>query len=100
MRPILMVLGIAVLAIIVAVLLTPSKDLTPSPQDRDEARRAEQEKKDKKLPPVNNTFNPPREGAITAVMSVKDRGDVTMELYPKAAPKTVDKFARLIKAGF
>ena len=100
MRPVLMVLGIAVLAIIIAVLVTPSRDLTPSPQERDDARREAQNKADLQRSQASDKFNPPREGVITAVMSVKDRGDVTMEFYPKAAPKTVDKLARLIKAGY
>src|SRR5262249_9443370 len=50
--------------------------------------------------PPDEGFQPPREGAITAILSVQGRGDVTMELYPKAAPKTVEKFAKLIKAGY
>ncbi len=49
-----------------------------------------------------NTLTPEqaRQGAITVVMDVEGRGAITMELYPKAAPKTVEHFVDLCKKGF
>lgn len=37
---------------------------------------------------------------VTVEIVVKDYGTITLELYPKIAPKTVDNFVSLAKAGF
>ncbi|MBE6693895.1 MAG: peptidylprolyl isomerase [Ruminococcaceae bacterium] len=34
------------------------------------------------------------------VLSIKDMGDITVELYPDKAPKTVENFLSLVEAGF
>ena len=41
---------------------------------------------------------PDRE-VVSAVIKT-DKGDITLELYPKVAPKTVDNFVKLSKSGF
>ena len=37
---------------------------------------------------------------VTVEIVVKDYGTITLELYPKIAPKTVENFVSLAKAGF
>src|SRR5207237_520288 len=37
---------------------------------------------------------------VTATMSIGSRGDLTIELYPKAAPETVKRFSELVSTGF
>ncbi|MBQ9162068.1 MAG: peptidylprolyl isomerase [Clostridia bacterium] len=34
------------------------------------------------------------------VLSIKDMGDITVELYPEKAPKTVENFLSLVESGF
>jgi cyclophilin family peptidyl-prolyl cis-trans isomerase len=105
MRNILIILAIVLLAIGYSILRTGSKQLTPRPQDELSQIREKQERADLTAAPKPNMqpsedFNPPREGAITAVMTVKGRGDVTMEFYPAAAPKTVAHVVDLIRKKF
>ena len=40
------------------------------------------------------------ENDVTVEIVVKDYGTITLELYPKIAPKTVENFVNLAKAGF
>lgn len=105
MRSVLIVLGIAIVAIGISIALQRPKDLTPDPQTREEARKAAAEKdvaqRNGVIPPgQDEPFNPPRQGLITTVLTVKGKGDITIELYPKAAPKTVAQVSKLIKDGF
>lgn len=44
--------------------------------------------------------NVDRSDAVTAVISVENFGDITLELYPKVAPVTVDNFVKLANEGF
>jgi cyclophilin family peptidyl-prolyl cis-trans isomerase len=108
MKSILIVLGICIVAVALSMLLQQSKDLTPRPQDRAfEKQQAEQKaleqkaaEERKKQSSVLKPFNPPREGVITAVLTVENRGDITVEFYPKTAPKTVAHIVNLIKSKF
>lgn len=101
MRYVLIVLGIAVAAVVLSMLVTKPKDLTPDPMEREWARREAQEKqKTPKADRAPEPFNPPREGVRTAVLGFQSLGELEMELYPKAAPKTVARFMRLIDSGF
>lgn len=106
MRAVMAVIGIALLAIILSVIVAPRKDLTPNIQEREEAKR-----KDSYVPkgaaptgpatiPAPDKFEPPLEGAINATISVKDRGDIGIQLYPKAAPKTVARMVELFNIKF
>ncbi len=109
MRSVLAILGIAVVAIIVSIVVQGSKKLSPSPQD-DAARikEAEQQAAWKKADSAQRAqergqmrdFNPPREGVRVVVMAVAGKGEMTFELYPKAAPKTVEHFLKLATSGF
>lgn len=127
MRSVLTVLGIACLALLLAIGLSHKKDLSPAPQDDiaakqakeqqqaiDEANKAQaKEARDKltkepgKADPSDpsaayfkDPFTPPADGVVKAVMSVEGRGDVEMELNPKDAPLTVTQFGTLIKNKF
>jgi len=105
MRSVLIVLGIAIVAIVLSAVLTPSKDLTDRPQDREWERKERASQAASAGPPMQATsrseeFNPPKEGAIQAVLTVQGKGNITIELYPKAAPKTVAEFVRLIKEKY
>ncbi len=103
MKSVLIVMAIALVAIGASIALKESKDLTPRPADREQARRdgMEQELAVKTpKPTATETFSPPKEGMLTATLSIAGRGDIDMELYPKAAPKTVGQFTTLIKSGF
>jgi len=106
MRPVLAVLGIAIGAILLSILFQRPKELTSNPAERAEEKRVAEEKKvlaeyNKNNPkPKAGAFVAPKEGAVTAVLTVADRGDITMEFYPKAAPKTVARLVELIKSKF
>jgi cyclophilin family peptidyl-prolyl cis-trans isomerase len=109
MRPVLAVIGIAVVAIIISALVAPpgKKDLTPSVQERDDKRRQDPTPTNAGTPaagaavlPAPDPFNPPAEGAINAIITVKGRGDIGVQLYPKAAPKTVARIVELFNSKF
>jgi peptidyl-prolyl cis-trans isomerase B (cyclophilin B) len=51
-------------------------------------------------PGASQPASAPAKGTVTAVMTVKDRGDITLEMFPKEAPKTVAQISSLIKKGF
>src|SRR5579871_717267 len=46
------------------------------------------------------SFDQARQGAVTVVMDIEGKGQITLELYPKVAPKTVEHFVGLCKKGF
>lgn len=46
------------------------------------------------------TFDQAKVGAIKATLEIEGRGSVVLELYPKAAPKTVEHFVELCKSHF
>jgi peptidyl-prolyl cis-trans isomerase B (cyclophilin B) len=46
------------------------------------------------------TLEQAQQGAVTVIMDIEGKGPVTMELFPKAAPKTVEHFVALCKKGF
>jgi len=115
MRAVLIVLGIALAALGITIVMSlmsgETKQLSKAPQEdawrrqeeqmlRDQQKAAAQRAGSDLKPGQEAPFNPPREGVITATMTVEKRGDVVMELYPKAAPKTVEQFARLMREGF
>src|SRR5258706_15900286 len=100
MRPVLTVIGVAIIALLIAVLTQKNKDktgmppLTPNIQERIDQRKMTGEVNSKELggalPKADVPMKPPREGVVTAVCTVEGRGDIVMEFYPKAAPKTVE----------
>ncbi len=58
-----------------------------------------------KKPPVSMAqaqaaFTRYQQGAVSAKLTVKNRGVILLQLYPKAAPKTVARIVQLCKQGF
>ena len=106
MRAVFIVLGIALFGIVLSTLFSKPKDLTPYPQEREEQRKQDyNDSVSKPVPAGTNkaaepAFKPPTEGAVQAVLSIEGRGDVVIEMYPKAAPKTVAHLTGLLKKGF
>ena len=105
MRAVMIVLGIAVVGIVLSMLVGKPKDLTPLPQEREDQRRQAMNADASKTTTnpsatAEPAFTPPREGAVQTVLSVEGRGDILIEMYPKAAPKTVQQLTSLVKSGF
>lgn len=126
MRSVLIIFGIAIGILLLSLLFTPSKNLVDNPADeaykrqqeydrkeQEEAKKAAAAKGGSSASTASTTANPsatasgkftplalPAQGNVTAVMSVKDRGDITLEMFPKEAPKTVAQIGGLIKSGF
>jgi cyclophilin family peptidyl-prolyl cis-trans isomerase len=100
MKPVLAILGLAVAFIVVSLLISTPRDLKPNPQDAPVAPETQPESSAgaTKQPPM--PFNPPMEGKITAELKIKNVGPLTVEFYPKAAPKAVEQISGLIKKGF
>ncbi len=106
MRAVLIVMGIAIVGIVLSLLVGKPKDLTPLPQEREDQRRQAMNA-DANNPTTTNpsataepAFTPPREGAVQTVLSVEGKGNILIEMYPKAAPKTVQQLTSLVKDGF
>jgi peptidyl-prolyl cis-trans isomerase B (cyclophilin B) len=104
MKSILTILAIAVLAIVLSYALSSTRGhgrIMPAPQD-EIARKQMEDAKNSALPKVDmsETFAPNRTGVITATMTIKGRGDMTIELYPAEAPKAVAAITKLINAGY
>ena len=80
MRAVLIVLGIAIVGLAIAIASRPRRmdTLTPYPQLREDQKRDaiySAPKPGDKEP----AFNPPREGVVTATMSIGSRGDLTTD---------------------
>lgn len=102
MRTVLAFVGILVVACVLAVFAShihPGGSLPPAEQEETQP------------PPSNPTpggpndprvavFEKVKKGAVRATLEIADRGTVTLELYPEAAPKTVAHFVDLCKHHF
>lgn len=104
MKSLLRLFAIAILAVGLSYAVTKSRHLerkTPFPQD-EAAARAMRDQQTAALPKVDNSekFLPRREGVITAVMTIRNRGDLVIELYPAEAPATVKHIVELINSGY
>jgi len=120
MRSVLIVFGIALGILVVAIIFTPSKGLVDNPAEeaykrqqefeRKEAQEARRAKSVNTAPPVEPAPSGTAEvatvpaaatqGAILGTINVAGRGAIEIELYPKAAPKTVAHFTDLAKRKF
>ncbi len=49
---------------------------------------------------MTKTFDSVEDNAIKATLEVEGRGTMQIELYPKAAPKTVEQIVKLCKSNF
>lgn len=108
MRPIV---GLVLLILVAVGLAAYTSSLHPGSNDlqsgANEASKEEASKEEAKTPPEKTppptplmTFEQAQAGAVRATMEVENRGDIVMELYPKAAPKTVAHFTDLAKRHF
>jgi cyclophilin family peptidyl-prolyl cis-trans isomerase len=123
MRSVLIIFGIAIGILVLSLLFTPSKHLVDNPADEAYKRQQEYDLKEQQearkaaaaktgsqsaSTATSSAPNPsasvppsvPAKGSVVAVMTVKDRGDITLEMLPKEAPKTVAQISGLIKKGF
>lgn len=112
MRPFIGLIVLVVAAIAIAGILTKSRPPGTLPYKSPEEQEAETNKaqSDKKPTPVTaapvssadaaKAFDAAKEGAIKATLVIEGRGTMEMELYPKAAPKTVAHIVDLCKKDF
>ena len=100
MRQVLAILLIAVVAIGLSIALSPKRELRNYSVDEPAASTKSKQQPAKPKADPSEDWNAPREGVVTVTMTIKDRGDIVMELYPKAAPKSVAEFLRLNKTGY
>jgi cyclophilin family peptidyl-prolyl cis-trans isomerase len=96
MRP---VIGFTLLILIAAgVLLLTSpahKSVPPAFEDTSSPQNTAPQTKG-----ATKTFEEVTEGAIKATLEIEGRGTMQVELYPKAAPKTVEQIVKLCKQNF
>lgn len=106
MRPAIAIFCVIVVGVGLAALVsvrTPHPD--PLPADVEKAREDAANPPPKDTKPnekvdVEGQFAKVKEGAIRASLEIKDRGILELELYPKAAPKTVAHIAALAAKNF
>lgn len=98
MRPFLALLGVMALFLLLAFLFA-RKDggYTPTPAEQEEiAAKAVQQKPAVQL----KQFTEVQDNAVTATLEIEGKGSLKIEMYPKAAPKTVEHLTSLIKSDF
>src|SRR5690348_12530309 len=108
MKSVLAILGLAVAFILISVLVSGPKNQTPNPQEKQEVSSPKPEEGSggpkPATPEVKSSgaeeFKAPREGVMTADLTIKGVGTLTCEFYPKAAPNAVKQITGLIKSGF
>lgn len=105
MRAIVIVVLIALAGIALSIAVQPkSKDLTPDPVAREEARRNAMLADTATTTPsghiVPDPFAAPKTGVIHGTLTIAGRGTWQFELYPSAAPKTVAHFVELVNRKF
>ena len=110
MRPAIALIIVVLVAIGLAALTSnmhpgggpPSNEIADSPDSQTDANAAAS--KPKPAAPSDPgraaAFDTVKDGAIAATLEVENRGTMKLELYPKAAPKTVAHFVELAKKGF
>lgn len=107
MRPLLGLIALVVVAILVSALVSSQRPHVPdsetdstTPQTDQTSKPAAQTMPKANDPEREKKFDAVKDGAIKATMVVENRGTIVMELYPKAAPKTVAHFVELCKKHF
>lgn len=104
MRTLLGLLALVLVAVGIAAIASkahPGGDLPPSEQP-DTTQQPAATKPTAKPPNAADAaaFDKYKAGAIHATLEINGRGTIGMELYPKAAPKTVAHFLSLVKNNF
>src|SRR5579871_3939043 len=111
MRAALAIFALILAAVALAALtshLRPHPDPTlaeESQQKTDDWQKTLDKIQKDKTPNTNDpkhfaAFDPYKTGALRAVLEIENRGVIEMELYPKAAPKTVAHFVDLCHKHF
>ncbi len=111
MRPILGIFGLVLAAVLLAALMSRVHPYNGTPPLADQEVQTAKDEADKKAaakPPAQvaaapgseKSFDAVKDGAIKATLVVDGRGTIVVELYPKAAPKTVAHITELIKSHF
>ena len=105
MRPLLAIIGIVIVFITIA-FVTSSMHTTNFTPPAAEAEQSNPPKpafdgESKETDPSKlMSFEEVKEGAITATLEFEGKGAMTLDLYPKAAPKTVAHIVDLCKKNF
>lgn len=104
MRSLSIIFGIVLLGLLLMFLVSPKPPAGGmkhgTPEDNTPAASTAQAAKPSAPSTPTEVLKPPMQGAFRVIMSVKDRGDVTIELYPAAAPATVKQFTEWITSGY
>ena len=108
MRTLLAVLALIVVAVGLAAIAShmhPGGSLPPAEQEDASAQQQQQQQQQQAQAAKNNPdrlhkIDKFKEGAVHATMVIENRGTLELELYPKAAPKTVAHFVDLCKQHF
>jgi len=107
MRSVLIVFGIAIAILVASIVFTPSKGLVDNPSEEAYKRQQEFDRQEQieakkaaaaKAPAVNPSDV--TKDAVPATLKVAGKGVIELELYPRAAPKTVAHFTDLAKRKF
>ena len=96
-------IAVAIVVAGIASKVHPNSGSLPPDEQAQEEERKQQETAQKQAETQKAsmiTFDQAKEGAIKVAMEVEGKGTVLMELYPKAAPKTVAHFVDLCKRNF
>jgi cyclophilin family peptidyl-prolyl cis-trans isomerase len=96
-------IAVAIFVAGIASKVHPNRgSLPPDEQAREDDRQQQEAAQKQAAAQKSNmmTFDQAKEGATKAAMEVEGKGTIIMELYPKAAPKTVAHFMDLCKSHF
>ena len=113
-RPAIALIALVLLALGLAALTTRSHHPDELPGEKAAQEEKKQaDAKDKEIqqkretaqtaaasPDRTKAYDSFKQGAVRVKMEVEERGTMTLELYPQAAPKTVAHFTNLVKKGF
>jgi len=96
--PVIVLFALVVFAIALAAFASVKHpgdvDTVPVPERPDPSQQ------NQPPPAPKMTFDQARAGAVKVAMEIEGKGTLTLELYPKAAPKTVEHFVGLCRTGF
>lgn len=98
MRTFVAIIGAITLAIVVSLVIAYNRPNTSTPEPEEQKSDTN---KTADIPATKlMTFDEVKSGAVQVEMEIAGRGTFLLELYPKAAPKTVEHFVSLCKSGF
>jgi peptidyl-prolyl cis-trans isomerase B (cyclophilin B) len=104
MRPLLALVALLAVAIGVAAITSRYHESNRPPSEEPETETSSDAPKKEATaqndPNRAKMFDTVKEGAIQATLEIEGKGTMQLELYPKAAPKTVAHIVELAKSGF